>query len=228
MQSSTVRRLALTAFVAGFAVARAGTLVEVSGPNDIGTTFSSLGNNDAVGFSLASAQTNVSVSVSLAAFTAGDWNLQAFLTRQIGPGTTAVAHEVASSATVITLPGSTFLPPYTITPYTVFSGLNLAAGNYYLILSGTFNTTNVFWVSSPSADVITSTTGGSAVILGQGQAGDPNAYLPASQFPTSGDFDFWFKVTGDPVIDPNAVPEPSTFAFCGIAIALAVVARRRN
>ncbi|MFN7933782.1 MAG: hypothetical protein U0R19_10665 [Bryobacteraceae bacterium] len=190
--------------------ARSAILINASGPNNVGTTFHYLGNNNGVGFSLASDTNNVSVEVSVSTFGgSGDWNLVAFLTTQVGPGTTAASHEVASLSQTITIAGSSFLNPYTITPVTVFSGLNLLAGDYYLTLSGTFNTQNGFWVSSPTADATTSTSAGALVIAPYNSAGAPDpVYLPASLFTGAADYRLWFTVTGDPV--ESNVPEPGT------------------
>ncbi len=133
--------------------AKAATLIHASGPNNVGTSFNPLSNVNGVAFSLATDTNNVSVEISLLAFGgSGDWNLEAFLTTQVGPGTTAASHEAASLSQTITVPGSPFINPYTITPVTIFSGLNLPAGSYYLTVSGTFNTQNAWWVSSPTAD----------------------------------------------------------------------------
>jgi hypothetical protein len=205
-------------------IAQAATIVSVSGPNDISTNFTSLGNNLMVGFSTTTAYTNVAVSVSLNAFFGGgDWNLAAYLTDQVGPGTTAV-NEIASSSSVISIPGSPLFDPYTITPYTVFSGLTLPAGSYYLILSGTFETATVNWVGYPTAGLSVFTEPGAAVTRSFTQAGAPDPYLPASDF---GDFQgagLWFTVTGD-----AAIPEPSTVAMClGGVLALAGTQLRRR
>jgi len=188
------------------------TLIDVSGPNDVATATTSLGNNVGVAFSLASDTNNVAVSVGLVSFFGGgDWNLEAYLTTQIGPGTTAASHEMAGLAQTITLPGSALFPPYTITPFTVFSGLNLLAGDYYLTLSGAFNTANAFWVLSPDAAAITATAAGSAVIDASYVVGFSEPYLPANGPSDLADYKAWFTVTGDPVDNP--VPEPTTTAL---------------
>lgn len=194
----------------GMMPGKALTLIDVSGPNEDNKAQATvLSNNLGVGFSLANAFNNVSISASLLSFlTEGNWNLVAYLTTQIGPGTNAVSHEVASLAQTITLPGSNLSAPWTITPVTIFSGLNLPAGNYFLTLSGTFNTNNAWWVSSPDADRTIVTAGGSAVTASEYFMGSPDSYLPASGFSSIGGFGYWFSVTGDPV--DNNIPEPAT------------------
>lgn len=185
------------------------TLIDVSGPNNSSTITDVLSNNPGVAFTLASAHNNVSIGVSLLAFGgSGDWNLNAFLTTQIGPGTTAASHEVASVSQVITVPGSPFAAPYTITPTTIFSGLNLAAGTYYLTLSGTYNTQNAWWAGSPTADLSTVTSSGASVAAPYYYFSLPDfSYLPSSPFPVfSNAYGYWFSVTGD-LVESN-VPEP--------------------
>ncbi|MBL8218206.1 MAG: PEP-CTERM sorting domain-containing protein [Bryobacterales bacterium] len=184
----------------------------MSGPNDVNTATSGLSNNMGVAFSLANDTNNVSISVGLVSFHGGgDWNLEAYLTTQIGPGTTAASHEVTSLAQIITLPHSDTFPPFTISPFTVFSGLNLSAGNYYLTLSGTFNTANAWWVSSPDANASTTTAAGSTVIDPAYMLGIPEPYLPSSFVGDIDGYKLWFTVTGDPV--DNNVPEPTTTAL---------------
>lgn len=200
------------AIVCSMMPAQAITLIDVSGPNNFGTITEALSNNPGVGFSLASAHANVSIVVPMAAFGgSGDWNLKAYLTTQLGPGTTAGSHEIAALTQTITVPGSGFTPPYTITPMTVFSGLNLSAGNYYLTLSGTFNTQNAWWVGSPTADLNTTAAGGAAVTEPYYYIALPESYLPASGVNTSTFYGRWFTVTGDPV--QTGVPEPASIAL---------------
>ncbi len=208
-------------------LAPAATILAVSGPNDASTTFDVLSNHLAVGFSLSTEHTNVDIIATLAAFDpGGNWNLTAYLTTQIGPGTTA-ANEIASSSSVITLAGSQVTAPYTFSPQTIFSGLSLGPGNYYLLLSGTFSTTNAWWVSSASSG-LTTTGSGAATVLAPYLygAGAPDPYLPAGNF-TSGSgaaFGFWFSISGEAV---ESVPDPGTAVFALPGFVLIWLLRRR-
>ena len=205
------------------------TIVEISG-SDENWAHSPLGNQLLVSFSTPVDYLNVSIGVSLIVFGgSGDWNLNAYLTNQVGPGTTALANEIASVSTLVSIPGSGFGPPYTITPYTVFSGLDLAAGDYNLILSGTFETANVWWVGSSNAFSNETENGGAMITRTfASNGGGAVAYLPEGVFTDVEGQNLWFKVTGDPA-SVSDVPEPSTLALFGIgAMTLGAIRRRRT
>lgn len=211
--------------------AQAVTLLDVSGPNDITAATQSLGNVPAIGFSIASDYTNVSITVPLMAFGGGGlWNLQAFLTTQIGPGANAADHEIVSSQQQIAVAGSGFAPPYTLTPYTVFSGLNLAAGTYFLTLGGTFETATAFWAGSPLGSLSVNTAAGVNVVAHSMSGTLPAPYLPASFFLNTAEgpnaFGLWLTVTGDPVL--STVPEPAAFLLVALGIAAFVGFRSRS
>jgi hypothetical protein len=225
MKIGHFRRVLLAVGLAGLGVAQAATVVSVSGPNDINTAVTTLGNSLAVGFSLGSSYTNGSVAASLIAFGGGGtWNLDAYLTTRVGPGTTA-ADVVAHRAETITIPGSSYSTPYNITPFTVFSGLNLNAGSYYLILAGTYGTANVSWVETRASVTTTALDAGASVLAtALMAAGDP--FLPASGFiDISGDIgnSFWYDVTGDRVL--TGTPEPTSMALCVVPL-LSLAGRR--
>lgn len=187
--------------------AQGATIVDVSGPNDVTTTTSILSNNMMVGFTAATGYTNPSIAVSLLSFFGGgDWKLPAYLTDQVGPVITA-ANEIAATSALISIPDSPLFPPYTITPYNVFSRLTLPAGTHYLILSGTSQTANVWWVASPAGIQSVITDLGASVINPFAFGSLPDPYLPASFFVDFQNLHLWFTVTGDAVAE---VPEPST------------------
>ena len=202
------------------------TIVEISGPNDENTAFTFLGNNLLVSFSTPVDYLNVSIGVSLIVFGgSGDWNLNAYLTNQVGPGTTALANEIASVSTLVSIPGSGFGPPYTITPYTVFSGLDLAAGDYNLILSGG----GASWAGNTNAFSNKTENGGAMITRTYASNGGVAvAYLPEGVFTDVEGQNLWFKVTGDRA-SVSDVPEPSTLALFGIgAMTLGAIRRRRT
>ena len=141
----------------------------------------------------------------------------------MGPGTT-LADQVATT---------TFAFPqiFTGTPYpdvTLFTGLTLAPGTYYLTVIGTpgstggWGNTTVPVVSSddPGATVL-----GFFALSNDGRPGtgkDPAAYAPATNFFTGGGGAPLFSVTG------NVVPEPSALALVGAWLGIGLVSRRNG
>ncbi len=120
ISSFRISRIVLSAAltVACTKLAKADTLIDVSGPNTAGTLTTGatvLSNNPGVGFSLAADYNNVAITVPLVSFYGGgDWNLEAYLTRKIGPGTTPIPDEVAPLSQSITLLGSDTVNPFTL------------------------------------------------------------------------------------------------------------------
>ena len=194
------------------------TIVEISG-SDENWAHSPLGNQLLVSFSTPVDYLNVSIEVSLIWLGGGDGTLNAYLTDQVGPGTTALANEIASNATVISIP---FL---TITPYMVFSGLDLAAGDYNLILSGG----GASWAGNTNAFSNKTENGGAMITRTYASNGGVAvAYLPEGVFTDVEGQNLWFKVTGDRA-SVSDVPEPSTLALFGIgAMTLGAIRRRRT
>ena len=136
-----------------------------------------------------------------------------FLTNSIGTSTTAglipLGNEYAPTA-VLSTPIEGF--------NTVFSGLTLGPGSYFLVFENTGG--GVGWVGfgQPAASV----TLASGVNYGGSQALNPAAFAPAG---TSGALFRAnnYRVTGDLV---SEVPEPSTLAPSLIAAALFLKRRR--
>jgi hypothetical protein len=115
----------------------------------------------------------VSITADLAGLDSTD-QVAAYLTDQIGPGTT-VANQLAFNPSVeVGSPGT----------YSIFSGLNLNAGTYYLVLSTTSTSENAAWANafpSPS-DVATGpgvTSNGFADVCSLGGSFPCSTYAPA-------------------------------------------------
>jgi len=161
----------------------------------------------------------VSISVPLSAGLTGEPALiKAFLVNQIGPGTT-VANQVASSS--FSVSNSEFAPAQT----TIFSGLDLGPGTYYLVLTGfpqTPTNDQGDWHDSGGDGTATVTFGPGVTTPGwfgtttTPQTGVDLSYAPASTFRNNSDPFFGF-VTG-PFIDVDAnTPEPSSLSMFIVA-----------
>jgi hypothetical protein len=219
--------LALVGLLGLGRTAQAAPILIVSGPNDISTGFTILTNNLGVGFTTTTDLVNVSIDFTVASFFSSSLvDVNAFLTTQIGPGTT-VAHEVANSSTQFTAAASAGLPPYTVTTATLFSGLSLSAGTYFLTIESVSGT--AFWAASPTSSAVI-TASGASLISPFLQTGAPNmGYFPAQTFGLFPGSNLWFSVNGDPAStgDP-VVPEPATLALLGSGLAAVAAARRRR
>jgi hypothetical protein len=136
-------------------------------------------------------------------------SITAYLMDQIGAGTT-VASQIASV---------TFTPGSNYEEDVLFSGLNLAAGTYYVVMTGNTSNNQVWWGSNTVSPVVEAPTVSDAflgvvnVIQGNSH-GVPNAYAPASTF---------FNDTGEinqyaQIMQVTAVPEPPCMLLFGIGL----------
>jgi hypothetical protein len=127
-----------------------------------------------------------------------------YLTNQSGPGTT-VANQVAVDQ--VSGLGSSF------TPVTVFSGLSLGPGSYYIVMVPTDNSGGGGgWTSSPEgySSPAPVTVGPGVTDLGIGESLTLASYPPAGTLCCGGFFtpnNLFVTITGDPV----STPEPSAF-----------------
>jgi hypothetical protein len=187
--------------LAGPTAVDAAALVTSNGAQTAGSNiFASQFN--AVGFSLSSAATNVAISAQLVA--AGQNTGTAFLTTQIGSGTT-LANEIARS-TFNFVNGDVQL----------FSGLLLGPGDYWLVLAST-NGSNVGDGIAVGSDVTYQLAPG-VTVLEEKFARNSNvfsSYAPASTWTNATSGNRIFSVTGDMAL----VPEPATVALLGFGLA---------
>ncbi len=142
----------------------------------------------------------------------------AYLTTSVGPGTTD-ASVIASApftpdriADVKDLTAETML--------TLFTGLSLSPGTYYLVLQGPLrDPQNYFWCGDYYSD--TSLAEGFTLgnYRGGGQwdpPGDPVDFAPAVDFNVFGN-SYFFEVTGDRLTD-SQVPEPVSLVLLGLGL----------
>lgn len=144
----------------------------------------------------------------------------AYLMSRIGPGTTA-ADQVAAPLAVSVL-GNPGINAMT----TIFTGLTLGPGSYYLVIApdAVSGTDALYWdgIVPPSATLDTGVTLGPAQILSGTQA----AYAPASTFTTSTITPI-FIVTGT-TAPVSSAPEPASALLVALgAVAGAAMRLRR-
>ena len=244
--SKLIRTLMLAAMVAlGPAeVARATTIASIFGPDNPFGTLPGLGigAGRATQWQSALAFDDVTVTADLTTFIGIPSTATVFLTTKIGPGTTA-ADEIAH--TTVALPDF-FAPSHTVT---LFTGLNLAPADYYLLIATPPATGGLWWTSDSSQVQTTLFPCNNQipcpVTIGAGNPAFPNwqmftvapaAYLPASVW-TPFHFGFGemhFSVNGtlveevppaEPPADPppsGEVPEPATLALTLAGLAAGV------
>ncbi len=203
---------------AGWA-AHAAIIVSVSGA-PTGTAAAGQQQISTAGFTTGQDYSNVSISAVIGGVTTH--SVTAYLTTQIGPGTTG-GDEIAT--TTIGLPG----PGPNLTP--IFAGLSLPAGTYYLTLFHETDT-GASWYHS-SAAVVSTAAGSSHDFDGYYITNFPMvplpAYAPAATFAPLMSFD-------DPplnsdflyLVETSEIPEPSTAALVAIAVVGLACLRRRG
>lgn len=182
----------------------AGTIVSVTGSGEANFA---LGGNDQDEVLEASWTTlgtyfNVSVTVDVGANDSSSPSLSAYLTTAIGPTETA-ADQIA---------GIMLDPSAENETDTLFSGLTLGPGTYYLVLSGgaSDSTESVWWGTDSGT---AATTGNGVAFGGDGFAaigvglGVNGNYPPASDFNSAPGLGLLFQVTGD------ATPEPGSLSL---------------
>ncbi len=168
----------------------------------------------AISWTMNSSYKNVNIAAYLVGSNVPDSGT-AYLTTRIGPSTTTSA-QVDSSP--ITFP--VFGPVW----QTLFSGLTLGPGTYYIVLSST-EAVGGGWSFAPTPLDVTAP----GAQIGKSLYGvnlPSNAYAPADPYgPTYSNENFVFAVQGDPV-NAAAVPEPAYSIL--VLIACGVIAKRRR
>jgi hypothetical protein len=159
----------------------------------------------ALGWNQTATYTNVSITMPLRDSTAGGpiatLEGTVYLMRQVGPGTTA-ANEVVAPVQVFGLTAS-------FAPRTLFSGLTLAPGNYYLVFVPTTATPPSMTPAGTGSPTVT--PGSGVTDLGSGGSGSSAVFPPATDL--NPDImtpeNFLVTVTGD-LTAPSAKPAPSS------------------
>ena len=194
--------LTFTMVLLSFGLASAGTVYSVTGtPN--GFAYSLGGTSDQMLVS-SWAQTGSYTNVSISAVLGSGEPISVYLTNQIGPGTT-VANEIGSTS---------ISPSASPQTETLFTGLSLGAGSYYLVLAApTTGIAGWFGTSSPTVTTDTGVTGHPDVFVSTSNGSPNSAFPPASSFLPAGT-NLLFTVTGDV---GSTVPEPSSFMMMGLA-----------
>ncbi|MBS1827756.1 MAG: PEP-CTERM sorting domain-containing protein [Acidobacteria bacterium] len=213
----------------------AGTVIDVSGPNDATLAVADIAYPQGVGFSLAKDYTNVQITVPLVSFESaagGSIGFSFYLRKSIGPGAAPFDGDTVTVASGgFFVAGSALSPPYTLTDLSM-SALSLPAGQYYLVLTGTSSATIARWASSP-ASVRTVVANDGAIVTDPALSagGDIDPFPPASVFGDGSGaqgYGFWFRITGDLVDTGADVPEPATIFLLAAAVPLLFYKRRLN
>jgi hypothetical protein len=151
---------------------------------------------------------------------------EAYLMSAIGLGTTAASEVVAPVSFTTPLVGEP-LNLDAVAPVTLFTGLNLGPGTYYLVLGGPASLVvgDPFdWLGdrNPTATTAAGFSVGSRFVA----AGALNSFEPNNTFNTSTSGQPFFRLTA--VEQDATVPEPSTLLLIGSGVAAAIRARKRN
>jgi hypothetical protein len=170
--------------------------------------------------------TNVSIAADLTTDVAIGFPLafatvNAYLMDQIGPGTTG-ANEIASSLGIIDIPSFFNDDISGFTLVTLFSGIELGPGTYYVVLNPT-SSAYTFSFALGGATIVTDTgvTAGVNEFVNDGVG----AYPPGWTFgPVGAGSSYDVSVSGDPAL----TPEPSTFFLSGTALGLLLLSRFRR
>jgi len=211
-----LKHILISAVVACAAtMGNAATVVSVDSPSPDGFGVSSTLSPDVlgIGFNISDNLENASISAEFVCAVAG-CSAQAFLVNEVGP-TAGLANIVASA----TLDGST---------QTVFSGLDLVADNYALVLSATSG--SLFW-STATSPTVSGDGRGAPLNSFTASAPNINPVLPFASNFIGLNASFLYSISAnDPVVDPdppvNAVPIGPTAPLAASGLILLLGFRR--
>jgi len=161
---------------------------------------------------------NATVSVQLEGLSQSQ-TISAWITNQIGPGTTTPTNVLAST----TFAG----PAFADTLENAFTGLTLGAGTYYLVLSALLAPNDTGWDLTKNPPTVTGTPENSYV-QSWGNSGVSGPFAPAgviSQISTDpNDDNFIFSITTS---SPTPLPAALPLFVTGLG-AMGLLARRRK
>jgi len=193
-------------------VLHAANIINATGTNSFGFTGQP---GFVTAWSQAVSYTGVSISMPLADQSAGGpiggVEGTVYLMNQIGPGTTS-ANQVVAPLSVSGLTA-------TSTPVTLFSGLSLPPGSYYIVLIPT--NASPMSMSPEGFNAGNSvTTGTSVTSLGVGVPATIAGYPPASTVTLGPPGNLYLSVTGTLAPSQGAAPVPSSLllALAGLAV----------
>jgi len=194
-------------------------IISVTGPPSLSTLIHSA-SILSTSWSQSQAYTGVAIAVLVNSPTFGQSPLaDAYLTTRIGPGTT-VTDEIAHTQFAVPLQLPVCSQMSCGAYVTLFSGLSLGPGDYFLTLGPDAARTFLagwFPVTSPTVLLDTGVTQG-ATFFSPAMA----PYAPASAF-GGNNFPMNFIVTGTAV---GAIPEPATAPLIGVGALLLVLKKR--
>jgi hypothetical protein len=217
-----IAKLAATLLTYLIVVAPLGAEIMVSTIDDSAHSYAPLENIVAqeVSWMQSDAFSNVSIAVEIdpggSLTISHSFSGTAYLTTDLGPGTTS-ADEIADTSFSVT--GTAFNP----TLETLFDGLTLGPGTYYLVLVGSSGS-GIGGVCGWEVDMVSSpvTTGPGITIVDKHGYSPIVGYPPANTFSTPYLYSLQYSVTGD------EVPEPSTAVLWSAGLAVFVFSVRRR
>jgi hypothetical protein len=204
-------------------LASAGTIVSVAGTPGTGYFLGGSGPDQVLvsSWTQTGSYMNVSISAELGNSSnygnSGGDAISVYLTNQIGPGTT-VANQIASTS----------VSPATVDETdTLFTGLSLGAGTYYLVLGAPGQFAEWYGTGSPTVTTDSGVTGNFDSFADKPSNTPNDSFPPASNFdsnPADNNNNLLMTVTGNAV---SAAPEPSTIVLAGLAGAFLFCAKSR-